>query len=431
MVYVPHTPVKAEKLALTAIGMLEQELLIPSLFTKIGLDAYKGAKDDTLSVTVEGVLPYRDYGWRNDRSSGIVFDEYAERKVSVTFGGNTYNAVQLTDEQNDMDFDGWSRLLRPQSKAVARGLGRKAVAYLVNAPYNVVIGDCELNIRGAMIEARRVLNAFHVPDGNRYMVVGTDWESLILADEKIVLAQNSSEATAESALREASIGRLFGFNIIVDQTIGSSDAYAFATSAFVLLTAAPSVPSSVAFGATTSFEGLALRWVRDYDPTHMVDRSVVNCYNGFQTVKDVLVGWDANTNSEVVSEAEYFVRGVKLTLGGASDYPTYGEELAVLTGISSNKVFAHGGKTVEAPTSVTVTPASVTIAAAGTQQMVATANYPSGHTADVTALCTWSSATPAKATISAGGLVTGVASGTSVMSALYGGVTGTKLVTVS
>lgn len=105
--------------------MLEQELLIPNLFQEQGVDQFKGAENDTISMKVEGILPFHDYAWRNDRSNPIVFDENAERTIAVTFGGNVYSAVKLTDEQNDFDIDNWSKLLRPQSKAVARCLQRR------------------------------------------------------------------------------------------------------------------------------------------------------------------------------------------------------------------------------------------------------------------------------------------------------------------
>ncbi|MCX2949932.1 hypothetical protein [Lentzea sp. NEAU-D7] len=342
-----HQVVKPEKLVATAIGMLEQELVVPNLFKKESVDAFKGAKDDTISVKVEGVLPFHEYAWRNDRSSGIVFDEYAERKIPVTFGGNFYSAVKLTDEQNDFDIDQWGKLLRPQVKAVARGLARKCVTTLTGAAYNVVVGNTQQNLRGALIEARRVLNKFQVPEGQRFMLVGSDFEAALLADEKLNLAQYVGDDTAESALRLASLGQKFGFTFVVDQTIGATDAYAFADTAFIMATAAPSVPQSVPYGATTSFEGLALRWVRDYDSEHMQDRSVVNCYAGVRDVKDVLVGWDEVEKTEIVSAGEHFVRGIKLTLDGASNYPAAASELAKITGISDASVWTPTGRKPE------------------------------------------------------------------------------------
>ncbi|ELP64634.1 hypothetical protein ACKI1I_06885 [Streptomyces turgidiscabies] len=308
--------------------------MIPNLFQKQGVDQFKGAENDTISMKVEGILPFHEYGWRNDRTSPIVFDEYSERTIAVTFGGNVYSAVKLTDEQNDFDIDQWSKLLRPQSKAVARGLQRRAVKTLTNQTYNAVIGNSVANLRGAIIEARRLLNAFHAPKEGRYLLVGTEFESALLNDDKLNLAQNVGDAEAESALRLASIGDRMGFRIVVDQTIPADAAYAFASSAFNFLSGAPSIPQSVPYGATTSFENIALRWVRDYDPLYMQDRSVVNTYAGFRSVTDVLVGWDAVNEKEIVSTQEHFVRGIKLALDGSSNYPAAASELATITGIS-------------------------------------------------------------------------------------------------
>ncbi|MCY0944002.1 hypothetical protein [Streptomyces antarcticus] len=323
--------------------MLEQELIIPNLFQKTGIDQFKGADNDTVTVKVEGVLPFHDYAFRNDRSQPIQFDEYSERKIAVTFGGNSYSAVKLTDEQNDFDIDQWSKLLRPQVRAVGRGLQRRAVKTLTNQNYNVTIGNAGQNLRGALIEARRVLNKLHAPKEGRYLLVGSDFESALLTDEKLNLAQNVGDSEAESALRTASLGERFGFRIVVDQTIPTDAAYAFASSAFIFLSGAPSVPQSVPYGATTSFEGIALRWIRDYDSLYLQDRSVVNTYNGFRAVTDVLVGWDDAAEKEIISTQEHFVRGIRLSLDGKSDYPPAASELAKITGITDARVWTPTG----------------------------------------------------------------------------------------
>ncbi|MFC0622822.1 hypothetical protein [Kribbella deserti] len=338
-----HLVVKPQKLAAAAVGFLEQELLVPRLFQKESIDRFKGAEDDTVSVKVEGVLPFHDYAWRNDRSQPIKFDDYKERKFPVTFGGNVYSGVRSTDEQLEFDLFGWSKLLRPQVKAVARGLGRRAVSLLTNQQYNVTVGNAERNLRGAIVEARRVLNKFNVPNENRYLLVGTDFESALLNDDKLNLAQNVGDDESESSLRNATIGRRSGFNIVVDQTIPSDAAYAFAGAGFIFLNAAPEVPASVPFGATQSFEGISMRWMRDYHPDYFWDRSIVNTYAGFRSITDVLVGWDPAKEAEFVSETEYFVRGIKLLLDGASDYPAAGSELARITGISDAKVWTPTG----------------------------------------------------------------------------------------
>ena len=82
-------------------------------------------------------------------------------------------------------------------------------------------------------------------------------------------------------------------------------------------------------------------------------------------------------------------------------------------------------------TAITVTPASPTIAAGTDQQFTATGLYTDGSRPDISASVTWSSATPAVATISATGRALGVAAGTSMISATLGAVTDSTLLTVT
>lgn len=322
-----HTIVKPEKIAATAAVSLEESLVVPAVFQREGIEQYKGAENDTINVKVEGVLPYRTYGWRNDRSTPITFDEYSERTIAVQFGGNIYSAVRLTDEQNDMDLKGWAKLMAKQTEAVGRGLEREAVTTLLNAPYNVVLAgkpttgaSVRTTYRSTLIRAREVLNRFRVPTAGRVMLLGSAWESALLNDPDLNLASNVGEGEAVTALREATIGRRFGFDFVTSPELPPNTAVAMVRSAFIFATGAPSVPQSVPFGAGASHNDVALRWVRDYDPNFMWDRSVVNTYKGFRHVVDPLIGVDnANPKQAFVSTYEHFVRAIKLDLVATAD----------------------------------------------------------------------------------------------------------------
>ncbi|MEV4642767.1 hypothetical protein AB0J80_36040 [Actinoplanes sp. NPDC049548] len=316
-----HQVVKPEKIAATAAVLLEESLVVPAVFRREGIDQYKGAKDDTINVVVEGVLPFRTYGWRNDRSTEIQFDEYQERKVAVKFGGDIYNAVKLTDEQNDMDLPGWSKLARKQTEALGAGLEAEATDYLREAPYAVTLGLDSANLRRGLIRARSVMNKLRVPAGARTILVGTDIEAALLEDEKLNLASNVGEAEAVSALREATLGRRYGFNFVVAQELNPTEAVAMVDSAFIFATGAPSVPQSVPFGATASYNGVALRWLRDYDSLRFQDRSIFNTWKGFRHVTDILMGKDEQTNFRFVGQYEHFVRAIKLKLDGTDSLP--------------------------------------------------------------------------------------------------------------
>lgn len=327
-----HEVIKPEKIAATAAVALEQALVVPALFQREGIDAYKGAKNDTINVKVEGVLPFRIYEWRSGEPGSstpgvrqaIQFDEYAERTVAVKFGGNIYSAVKLTDEQNEFDLNGWAKLMSKQTEAIGRGLEHEAVQTLLNQSYAVTLGGNvaarggQDDLRKTLIRAREVLNRFMVPKEGRVLLVGTGWETALLSDEKLNLAGNVGEQEAVSALREAAIGRRFGFDIVVSQEVPSDAAFAMHRSAFIFATGAPTVPQSIKAGGTAAHEGVALRWLQDYDADHLTDRSVVNTYKGFRSVSDILVGTDPEGQS-FVSANEHFVRAIKLDLDATID----------------------------------------------------------------------------------------------------------------
>jgi uncharacterized protein YjdB len=89
--------------------------------------------------------------------------------------------------------------------------------------------------------------------------------------------------------------------------------------------------------------------------------------------------------------------------------------------------------TVAAPVlqSIAVAPPAPSLSVGGTVQLVVTATYDVGPTADVTSSATFQTSDGGKATVSTGGLVTGVAVGPATITATYSGRTATSTVTVS
>jgi uncharacterized protein YjdB len=82
--------------------------------------------------------------------------------------------------------------------------------------------------------------------------------------------------------------------------------------------------------------------------------------------------------------------------------------------------------------SVTVTPATASIAKGAAQAFVATASYTDGSSRDVTVGAAWTSATPAVATVNAAsGVATGVNAGTSAITAAFNGKSGSATLTVT
>lgn len=84
-----------------------------------------------------------------------------------------------------------------------------------------------------------------------------------------------------------------------------------------------------------------------------------------------------------------------------------------------------------AVSSIALTPATVTLAAAATQQCTVVATLADASTLDVTDLCVYTTSNAAHATVDAAGLITAVATGGPTITATYEGQTDTCVVTVS
>lgn len=327
-----HTVVKPEKIAATAAVALEESLVLPAAFTRKGIDEFKGAKDDTINVKVEGVLPYRTYGWRNNRSASLQFDTYTERSFPMTFGDDIYSGVILTDEQSTMDFDGWAKLASKQTDAIGRGLERKAAAKLEAAPYEVEVQLDSANLRSSLIKLKQVFDRLNVP-GTRKVFCDYNLELALLNDDKLQLASNVGPNQAETALTKAVLGERYGFQFLTAGELTAGTSVAAVDGGFVFLTAAPAVPAS-AFGATAAHNGVALRWTRGFDVTKNQEMSVFFAYQDFDYVKDVLIGVDENDQA-YVSDDEHFVRAVKVTVGSGYSVEIDNDELADIIGLQS------------------------------------------------------------------------------------------------
>lgn len=341
-----HTKIKPEKLAATAAELMERELVVPKLFARKGIEEFKGAKDDTINVRVPGILPARDYEWRNNRAQPLSFDEYRERKLAVRFGGNAYSATMLTDEQREMDFMGWTQDILPaQSRAVARKLEYGAIKALKDGKYSVTIGaegraaNPAGNVLAAIVEARHALNRMGASKVKRTLVVGSDWDTILQGDS-VLQAQSVGDSIAESAFADALLGKVKGFEIVVSEDIAPDEAYALTGDSFVFLNAAPGVPESAVAGASMlSQDGIAMRWLRDYDPQYQVERSTVNTWYGYQQVLDPVIYMN-DDGQEVVSDDEYNIRSVKLTLGptaGTKYFPEGSDKTKVAKGLGLTK----------------------------------------------------------------------------------------------
>ncbi|MFE7315137.1 P22 phage major capsid protein family protein [Streptomyces sp. NPDC057555] len=285
-----HVFEKAEKLTATALALLDRQVVLANIISRDSGAEFTGAKGDTVNIKRPSRLTGAEQALRADNAGGIQSENLNEWSIPVRLDRHIYSAVDLTDAELTLDVANFAeQVLAPQTNTVARRIERATAAQLMNSPS---IGEVQTDehgdpvdaqaVRRALVKARNRLNRQDVPLTSRYAIVGADIESALLNDPVLVPVDTSGSS---EVLREATIGRLAGFNIVVSNDIDPRTAICLHPSAYVLVNRAPVVPVS-AQGSSSSVEGLAVRLVRDYNSHTASDRSFVSSYIGFGEVLD-------------------------------------------------------------------------------------------------------------------------------------------------
>ncbi|UXZ57085.1 P22 phage major capsid protein family protein [Curtobacterium sp. Arg-1] len=215
----------------------------------------------------------------------IQFNDLDQKWFPVTLENQVYNAVRLPDDFATFTLkDLTQQVLIPQAESVVDELAAPLVAEMVaiatDAAIPTVAQDGS-NFRTALIKARQVLNDRKVPAANRTFAVGPGMEAAALQDE---LLQKVNESGSGDTLRNATIGRLFGFEIVADPTLPDDFGIGYHKDAFAHVTRPSRQPEGAAKSATVAQDGYSLRWIQHYNPLQLEDQSVVDTFYGAKTL---------------------------------------------------------------------------------------------------------------------------------------------------
>lgn len=302
-----------EKVVFAALGILEREITLPALVWSDAFANFQGNRNDTITLRIPAFTTARSRALRG--GAAIVIDDLDETSVDVTLNTDIYKAIGVTDAEMTLDIaDFGMQILDPAVHAVARGLEDLVATTMAGATYeNHITLDPDDPYEG-IVAARVALNKAYVPLANRFLAVGTNIEAALLVSDRFSKFDGAGQV-AVTALTEASIGRVAGFNVVSHAALDPNEAVAAHKTAFALPMRAPTVPAGVTWGASQSWAGLGMRAIRDYDFANTRDRLLVNMFAGCSAVKDrgTLDGTGRFTASITGLDAPIFVRAVHLT----------------------------------------------------------------------------------------------------------------------
>ncbi|MFD0374662.1 P22 phage major capsid protein family protein [Streptomyces sp. NPDC127112] len=321
-----HTINTQEIVAKQALGLLEEELLFAQFVNKDSGSEFNGAIGDTINVPRPSRLAARELEWRagekgvTAKDRQIVTDLLNESKMPVKLNRHFYTALDLTDEQLTLNVDDFgAQVTAPQARGLAEKIEGELMALVegqsadkdehgIEIVKNAQGGDpTEAEYRKAVLAARARLNKDGVPLNGRVLIIGSNVEAELLNSQ--VLTQVSLSGTS-ATLREAVIGRYFGFTVVVSTMLNPDAIIALHPSAFIFVSRAPMTPPSVTAGASVAANSAAVRSIRDYNSDTLSDRQVISTFAGFNAVtepvfKEILGDKGPDKGKVVGYELEY------------------------------------------------------------------------------------------------------------------------------
>ena len=270
------------------ISSLTVELLVRSLVlprTVLTVPGREVAGPAGGKVTIRIPVP-RTARVQTTPGATITVDPVTENQAEITVR-HIYDATRITDEDLTLNLENFARqVLMPQVAAVAVGAEDELVALFNSLPADLSFPadpatlDDDAFLRAyedKILEAGEILDNANVPAGNRYMAVSPSVARRLLRIDKFTRVDASGERTA---LRQAIIGSLYGFEFVKSNALTAGTAVAYHESAFAFCALPPAAPGGEVSSATANRDGVSVRHIMQYNPSTLSVESVVSVFAG-------------------------------------------------------------------------------------------------------------------------------------------------------
>lgn len=160
----------------------------------------------------------------------LAHQDASATNVQVKLDQWFYNSFVIKDGEASMAFaDLIDIYLRPSMQTIARSIDRAVIGRVhtfLGGPTSRVgrlLNLSESTSKDYVLEAREILNKNKAPMAGRSLLLGTASETALLKNELFIKAGDRGDGG--SALENATLGRILGFNTVMDQNVNSIDIY--------------------------------------------------------------------------------------------------------------------------------------------------------------------------------------------------------------
>lgn len=285
-----NTIITPSVLSARALATLYNTIVLAGLVHRDYESDFAGKQGDTVTIRKPATFTVDEF------TSAISVQNITEDSTTLVLDKHLDVSVGLTAKELTLSLDDFAeRVLTPIVNAIAQDIDGRLAEELVDTAEGV--GGGGTTSSGTSVaslpfrDARSILSRGKLPLTDRHAVLSPESTSKCLGDDLFVAADKSGST---DGLREASLGRVFGFDSYESQTFGygsgdkgQADGVGFHRDAVALVTRTLEAPMGVAPNQVSvqNFEGLGLRVVKSYDITSKTDVVSVDLLIGVKELR--------------------------------------------------------------------------------------------------------------------------------------------------
>jgi hypothetical protein len=208
--------VTAQGISSLMVPLLRRTVVLPNTVARVPGDEFRGPNGGTITLRVRQP---RTANVQEDPGDTLTYTAIDEDDVDVSVV-HIYDGVPITDQELSLEIvDFASQITAPQLASVATGVEDE----LAGAMNDVTADEDDLdadNVEDYILAGREVLGQNNVPTGDRFCAVSPAAATFVLGIDKFVRVDASG---SDNALRDAIIGRLYGFTFVESNGLTGGD----------------------------------------------------------------------------------------------------------------------------------------------------------------------------------------------------------------
>lgn len=280
-----NTFLTADLIAKEAIARLQNNLVLANLVHRDAEDTF-AKKGDTIQVKKPATFTAAEF-------NGTTSDQnITEDKVLVTMDKIADVTVSVTSKELSLNIEDFGKqVVEGAVQAISQKIDSDIAALaleIINASGNPAYNLASMS---DIALARKVLNDQKAPLSNRRLVIDPEAEANLLVLDAVINAEKSGTT---DALREATLGRLLGFDTYMSQNIGSDVEkgvlnMAFHKDALAFVSRKLELPLGGANGQHMSYNGFTIRVTMGYDMATKTNKISFDVLYGVKVLNQDLI----------------------------------------------------------------------------------------------------------------------------------------------